>query len=244
MMRLTGRARPAKPRRGGADKVAGMPTALITGASGGLGSAIAAALAPTNTLLLAGRPSKRLHEVAERLSATVVPLDLNDVESFPAAVELDELDVLVHNAGVAYPDRLSESRVEDWRTTFEVNVIGVVALTQQLLPALRKAKGQVVFVNSGAGLNVLAGMASYSASKFALRAYADSLRAEEPTLRVTSVHPGRIATAMQRKLVDFEGGKYDAKHYLRPETVADAIAHIVETPPDGHVHQVVIRHRG
>ena len=70
-------------------------------------------------------------------------------------------------------------------------MIGAVALTQALLPALRRAKGQVIFVNSGAGLNVLAGMASYSASKFALRAFADSLRAEEPALRVTSVHPGR-----------------------------------------------------
>jgi NADP-dependent 3-hydroxy acid dehydrogenase YdfG len=101
----------------------------------------------------------------------------------------------------------------------------------------------VIFVNSGAGLNVLAGAASYSASKFALRAFADSLRLEEPLLRVTSVHPGRIATAMQRQLVEFEGGKYDAKHYLRPETVARAVADIVATPSDGHVHEIVIRHR-
>jgi len=144
---------------------------------------------------------------------------------------------------VAFPDLFVESRIHDWRTTFEVNVIGPVALTHALLPALRRAKGQVIFVNSGAGLNVLAGMASYSASKFALRAFADSLRAEEPTLRVTSVHPGRVATAMQRQLIEFEGGKYDPKHFLRPETVAHAIADIVATPPDGHVHQIVIRQR-
>jgi NADP-dependent 3-hydroxy acid dehydrogenase YdfG len=221
-----------------------MPTALITGAAGGLGSAIAAALAPTHTLLLGGRPSKGLDDVARRLGGSAVSLDLADAAS-PGSivldVVLDELDVLVHNAGVAYPDRLADSRLSDWRTTFAVNVIGVVALTQALLPALRRAKGQVVFVNSGAGLNVLAGMASYSASKFALRAFADSLRAEEPSLRVTSIHPGRIATPMQRKLVEFEGAKYDAKHYLRPETVARAIADIVATPPDGHVHQLVIR---
>jgi NADP-dependent 3-hydroxy acid dehydrogenase YdfG len=220
-----------------------MPTALITGASGGLGSAIAAALAPTHTLLLAGRPSKRLDNIVRRAGGTAVPLDLTDVESLDSDL-VDELDVLVHNAGVAYPDRLAESRVGDWRTTFEVNVIGAVALTQALLPALRRAKGQVILVNSGAGRNVLAGMASYSASKFALRAFADSLRAEEPTLRVTSVYPGRIATVMQRKLVGFEGGKYDPKHFLRPETVARAIADIVATPPDGHVHEIVIRHRG
>jgi NADP-dependent 3-hydroxy acid dehydrogenase YdfG len=112
-----------------------------------------------------------------------------------------------------------------------------------MLPALRRAKGQVIFINSGAGLDVLAGMASYSASKFALRAFADSLRLEEPLLRVTSVHPGRIATEMQRKLVEFEGGKYNPKHYLRPETVARAIADIVGAPPDGHVRSIVIRQR-
>jgi NADP-dependent 3-hydroxy acid dehydrogenase YdfG len=224
-----------------------MPTALITGAGGGLGSAIAAALAPTHTLLLAGRPSKRLDDVARRLGAGTVALDLADTQDIQALVAhsdiVDALDVLVHNAGVAFPDLFVESRIHDWRTTFEVNVIGPVALTHALLPALRRAKGQVIFVNSGAGLNVLAGMASYSASKFALRAFADSLRAEEPTLRVTSVHPGRVATAMQRQLIEFEGGKYDPKHFLRPETVARAIADIVATPPDGHVHQIVIRQR-
>jgi NADP-dependent 3-hydroxy acid dehydrogenase YdfG len=214
-----------------------MPTALITGAGGGLGSAIADALAPTHTLLLAGRPSKRLSEVVERVGGTVLEMDLTDTNTVAAG----ELDVLVHNAGVAFPDRLASSRIHDWRTTFDVNVIGAVALTQAMLPALRRAKGHVIFVNSGAGLDVLAGMASYSASKFALRAFADSLRLEEPSLRVTSVHPGRIATDMQRKLVEFEGGKYDAKHYLRPDTVARAIADIVGTPPDGHVQSIVIR---
>jgi NADP-dependent 3-hydroxy acid dehydrogenase YdfG len=218
------------------------PVALITGATGGLGSAIATALSGTHELLLAGRPSKRLDEMVSRLSATEVPLDLSDVGS-KSPVPVEALDVLVHNAGVAYPDDLADSRIEDWRTTLEVNVLGPVAVTQALLPALRRAKGQVIFINSGAGLNVLPGMASYSASKFALRAYADSLRIEEPKLRVTSVHAGRIDTAMQRKLVEYEGGKYDAAHYLKPDTVARAIVDIVGTPADGHVHQIVLRQR-
>jgi NADP-dependent 3-hydroxy acid dehydrogenase YdfG len=221
-----------------------MPTALITGASGGLGAAIATALAPTHTLLLGGRPSARLDRVAERLGATTWPLDLADTESLAASAEvIDELDVLVHNAGVAFPDRLADSSIDDWRETFDVNVIGAVALTQALLRALRRAEGQVIFINSGAGLNALPGMASYSASKFALRAFADALRAEEPALRVTSVHPGRVATEMQRQLREFEGGDYDKSAYLRPETVADSVAKVVSTPPDGHVHQVIIRHR-
>ncbi|MDT5222007.1 MAG: hypothetical protein QOF15_4112, partial [Mycobacterium sp.] len=78
-----------------------MPTALITGASGGIGAAIATALAPTHTLLLAGRPSARLDGVAERLGATTFPLDLTDTDSIESSCEvIDELDVLVHNAGV------------------------------------------------------------------------------------------------------------------------------------------------
>jgi NADP-dependent 3-hydroxy acid dehydrogenase YdfG len=219
-----------------------MPTALITGASGGLGAAIATALAPTHTLFLGGRPSERLDELAERLGATTWPLDLEDVESIAAAVEpLVELDVLIHNAGAAYPAKLADSTVDEWRRTFEVSVVGAVALTQALLPVLRASRAQVVFVNSGAGLKAMPGMASYSASKFAARAFADSLREEEPSLRVTSVHPGRIDTTMQQRLVEFEGGDYNPAAYLRPETVAKVIADVVLAPRDAHIHEVIVR---
>lgn len=222
-----------------------MPTAMITGASRGLGAAIAAALAPTHTLLLAGRPSAELDAVAARLDATTWPLDLTDPDSIPAAVEpIDELDVLIHNAGVAYPGRVAESTVDEWSATMAVNVIGAVALTLALLPALRAADGQVVFVNSGSGINASPGLASYSASKFALRAFANSLRADEPGLRVTTVFPGRIDTDMQRGLVDYEGGDYDPARFLAPETVARVVADAVATPPDGDIHEVVIRPRG
>ena len=219
-----------------------MPTALITGAGGGIGSAIATALAPTHTLLLAGRPSDRLDAVAERLGATTFPLDLTDTEEIEVSCEIvDELDLLVHNAGVSIPGRVAESSVEDWRATFDVNVFGAVALTLTLLPALRSARGQVVFVNSGSGRTASPTMASYSASKFALRAFADSLRESEPQLRVTSIFPGRTDTDMQRELVAFEGGEYQPAIFLRPETVAAAVANAVTTPRDGHLHDVVLR---
>ncbi|OJZ69071.1 short chain dehydrogenase [Mycobacterium paraffinicum] len=222
-----------------------MPTALITGAGGGLGAAIATALAPTHTLLLAGRPSDRLDAVAERLDATTFPLDLTDPSEIEATCEIvDELDVLVHNAGVFFPGHVAESNVDEWRATFAVNVLGPVELTLVLLPALRRARGQVVFINSGAGRNVSPGMASYSASKFALRAFADSLRADEPQLRVTTVYPGRTDTDMQRELAAFEGDPYDPAKLLKPETVAATVANVVATPPDGHVHEVVLRPAG
>ncbi|KUH85612.1 MULTISPECIES: SDR family oxidoreductase [unclassified Mycobacterium] len=222
-----------------------MPTAMITGASRGLGAAIATALAPTHTLFLAGRPSAALDAVAGQFGATTWPIDLADVSGIEAVVEpIVELDVLVHNAGTAFPARVAESTVDEWRATMEVNVIGAVALTLALLPALRASRGQVVFVNSGGGINASPGLASYSASKAALRSFADSLRNDEPSLRVTSVHPGRIATEMQEGLVAYEGGSYDPSRFLSPQSVARVVADAVNSPPDAHVHQVIVRPRG
>jgi len=221
-----------------------MPTAMITGASGGLGSALAAALAPTHTLFLAGRPSARLDEVATRFGATTWPVDLADTDDIPAVVEpIVELDVLIHNAGVAFPGRVAESTVDEWRKTMEVNVVGAVALTLSLLPALRAANGHVVFINSGAGINASPGLASYTASKFALRGFADSLRNDEPSLRVTSIHPGRIDTVMQEGLFAYEGRDYDPSQSLSPETVAKVVADAVNAPPDADIREVIVRPR-
>lgn len=217
---------------------------MITGAAGGLGAALAEALAPTHTLLLAGRPSPRLDALAQKLGATTWPLDLAEPDSMTVAVEpIVELDVLVHNAGVAYPGRVSETSVDEWRATMAVNVIGAVALTLELLPALRSSGGQVVFINSGSGINASPGLASYSASKFALRAFADSLRSDEPSLRVTSVHPGRIATAMQQDLIAYEGRDYHPEQFLSPETVAQVTADAINAPRDAHIHEVIVRPR-
>jgi len=221
-----------------------MPTAMITGAGGGLGSALADALAPTHTLFLAGRPSTRLDEVATRFGAPTWPIDLPDVDSIPAVVEpIVELDVLIHNAGVAFPGRVAESTVDEWRKTMEVNIIGAVALTLALLPALRAVGGHVVFINSGAGINASPGLASYTASKFALRGLAESLRNDEPSLRVTSIHPGRIATVMQEGLVAYEGREYDPSRFLSPESVAKVTAEAVNAPPDADIHEVIVRPR-
>jgi NADP-dependent 3-hydroxy acid dehydrogenase YdfG len=221
-----------------------MPTAMITGAGRGLGSALAEVLAPTHTLFLAGRPSSRLDEVAARFGATTWPVDLADTDAITAVFEpIVELDVLIHNAGVAYPGRVAESSVDEWRKSMEVNVIGVVALTLALLPALRAAGGHVVFINSGAGINASPGLASYTASKFALRGFADSLRNDEPSLRVTSIHPGRIATEMQEGLIAYEGKDYDPAQFLSPETVAKIVADTINAPRDAQINEVIVRPR-
>ena len=221
-----------------------VPSALITGAAGGLGSALADALAPTHTLFLAGRPSDRLDAVADRHGATTWPVDLADPDALAAVVEpIAELDVLIHNAGVSYPGQVAESTVDQWRATMAVNVIGAVALTLELLPALRAAGGHVVFINSGAGIKASKNLAAYSASKFALRSFADSLRIDEPSLRVTSVHPGRIATAMQEDLVAYEGRAYDPAQFLSARTVAQVTVEAINAPRDAHIHEVIVRPR-
>ncbi|QQZ14155.1 MULTISPECIES: SDR family oxidoreductase [Rhodococcus] len=222
-----------------------MPTALITGASRGLGAAIARELAPTHDLLLGARSPESLTGILDELpGATPWPVELTDYDALAAAcAPIERLDVLVHNAGVADLATVGESTVEQWRHTLEANVIAVAELTRLLLPALRAAGGHVVLINSGAGLRANAGWASYAASKFALRAFGDALRLEEPLLRVTSIHPGRIDTDMQRAIVAGEGDDYRPEKYLQPSTVAKAVRNAVETPGDAHPTEVVLRVR-
>ncbi|RVW07685.1 SDR family oxidoreductase [Prescottella agglutinans] len=218
------------------------PTALITGGSRGLGAAIARELAPSHQLILGGRSAESLEPIAGELAAAPWPVDLTDYAAVAAAVaDIDRLDVLVHNAGVAELGTVAETSVEAWHRTFEANVVAVAELTRLLLPALRAAHGHVVLINSGSGLRANAGWGAYAASKFALRAFGDALRLEEPALRVTSIHPGRIDTDMQREIVRAEGGEYDADQFLTPETVARAVRNAVETPRDAHPTEIVLR---
>lgn len=217
--------------------------ALITGAGRGLGAAVARELAPDHRLLLGARTPAGLESIlAELPGATGWPVELTDYAAVAAATgPIDRLDVLVHNAGIADLGTIAESSVRQWRETLEANLIAVAELTRLLLPALRAAGGHVVLVNSGAGLRANAGWASYAASKFGLRAFGDALRLEEPSLRVTSVHPGRIDTDMQRAIVAGEGRAYEPDQFLRPETVARAIRAAIDTPRDAHPTEIVLR---
>ncbi|WP_225725876.1 MULTISPECIES: SDR family oxidoreductase [unclassified Nocardia] len=219
------------------------PVALITGASRGLGAAIARALAPTHELLLGARSADSLRKILDELpSATGWPVDLTDYPVVAAAAAaIPRLDVLVHNAGIADIGTIAESSVEQWRKTLEANLIAVAELTRLLLPALRSANGHVVLINSGAGLRANPGWASYAASKFGLRAFGDALRLEEPSLRVTSIHPGRIDTDMQREIIAGEGREYRPDEFLRAETVAWTVRNAIDTPRDAHPTEIVLR---
>ena len=157
-------------------------------------------------------------------------------------VKPDDLDAVVHSAGtVAYGAAETQSW-EQWRHVLDLNVIAVAELTRLLLGRLREAHGQVVVLNSGAGLHARPGSAVYAASKFALRAWADALRAEEAgTLRVTSVHPGRVDTDMQRTLQAAEGKEYDTTGVMDVAAVAQAVAFALEAPADACVEMISVR---
>ncbi|WP_440713533.1 SDR family oxidoreductase [Gordonia sp. FQ] len=224
-----------------------MPTALVTGASRGVGAAIARVLADTHELILVGRDGTALDAVAADVgAAAVLRVDLTDHDALARAVApIDELDALVHSAGIASALRpVGDTRASEWRDLMEINVIAAAELTRLLLPGLRARRGHLVFLNSGAGQNVRADWTPYAASKFALRALADGIRAEEPDLRVTSIYPGRIDTDMQRGIVALEGRPYDASQFLSPETVALAVAQTIAAPPDAHPTDLILRPRG
>jgi NADP-dependent 3-hydroxy acid dehydrogenase YdfG len=225
--------------------MASRPLALVTGATRGIGAATARALCETHELLLGGRDTAALVALALELpGAQPWPVDLTDPEALVEAVNgIDELDVLVHSAGTITIASLADSPADVWRQTMELNVIAVVELTRLLLPALRAAKGRVVLVNSGQGLSARADWGAYAASKWALRAYADVLRAEEGEhgVRVTSLFPGRTGTDMQRGVRVAEGGEYEPDNYLDPDTVGAAVAYAVRAPDDAQVLDLALR---
>lgn len=223
------------------------PLALVTGASRGIGAAVARALAPSHRVLLGGRDADALAKVAAELpDAQPWPADLTDPGALRTAVAgIDRLDVLVHSAGVAELGTIAESDAASWRRSYEVNVIAVLELTKLLLPALRAAHGHVVVINSGSGQAAKASWGAYAASKFAARAFADTLRLEEEPngVRVTTVYPGRTATEMQEAVNAYEGIEYDPEAYLRPESIAEAVLAAVSATPDAHPTDVTVRPR-
>ncbi|WP_296607529.1 SDR family oxidoreductase [Nocardioides sp.] len=221
---------------------------LLTGAGSGIGSVLARRLQDRgDDLVLLARSEDRANELRSTYAgATVLVADLAWPESVESLDLPDRLDSVVHAAGVVELGAVGELSVEDWASQLRVNLVAPAALTRVALPALRAARGTVVFVNSGAGLTAHPGWSAYAASKHGLRALADSLRGEETAhgVRVSSVYPGRTATPMQQKVHQQEGKDYDAADWIRADTVADAIVGLLDLPRDATVPELVIRPSG
>lgn len=228
-------------------------SAVITGASSGIGRAITMFLANEGaSLYLIGRDVNKLNQLSESLSKKV------EVKVFKADLSMDEdignlaldllknldsLDILIHSAGYFVMGNFEDLSVDDFDRLFRVNVRAPFLITKKLLPLIKKSKGQVVFINSSAGLQAKAKVSQYAASKHALKAIADSLREEVNAdgIRVISVYPGRTATPMQEEVHRIEGKAYKPELLMQPDDVAQAVLNALKLPRTAEVTDLLIR---
>jgi NADP-dependent 3-hydroxy acid dehydrogenase YdfG len=225
-----------------------MATHLLTGASSGIGAALAHALHDRgDALVLLARHADRAAELTEAFpGATTLVGDLARPETLEASIggSLPErLDSVLHVAGVVDLGPVADLRPDAWHRALTVNLAAPAELTRLALPALRSARGRVVFVNSGAGLAASADWSAYAASKFGLRALADALRSEERSagVRETTVYPGRTATPMQKRVHEQEGAEYDEDAWIRPESVVTAVLTALDLPRDADLTDLRVR---
>lgn len=225
-------------------------TVVLTGAGSGIGEALAVRLAERGTpLILLARNETRAAAVGQRFpAARVLVADLADPGTLNGlGREVDgPVQALVHAAGVVDLGEVAELRLRDLEHQLTVNLTSPAILTREFLPHLRQSRGTLVFVNSSAGLTANAGWSAYAASKFGLRALADAVRAEESGsgVRVTTVFPSRTATPMQERVHEQEERPYDASQWIRPETVAESVLHVLDLPADATVPDITLRPAG
>ena len=230
-------------------------TAVVTGASSGIGAATARALAAQGFhVVCAARRTDRIEDLAAEIGGTAVTCDIKDADSVAALVAaVPVCHVLVNNAGGAVgTDRVEDADLEGWRWMYEVNVLGLVRVTQALLPALRASgDGVIVNVGSTAGRWAYEGGAGYTTAKHAVKVVSETLRLElngEP-IRITEVAPGMVRTD-EFALVRFGGdqARADAVYAgvdqpLLAEDVADAIAWVATRPSHFDIDELVIKPR-
>jgi NADP-dependent 3-hydroxy acid dehydrogenase YdfG len=227
--------------------------AVVTGAGSGIGRALALSLASrVDRLFLVGRRSELLQAVAHeaQLAGADARACSTDLTADTQVHALSDLirgsggaDVLVHSAGILIPGSVRTGSISDMDSQYRTNVRGPILLTQLLLPALIEQRGQVVFVNSSAGLSARAGVVHYSATKHALKAFADGLREEvnPQGVRVLSVYPGRTATPLQESIFAAEGRAYRPDDLLQPEDIAETILAVLLLPRSAEVTDVYLR---
>jgi NADP-dependent 3-hydroxy acid dehydrogenase YdfG len=230
-----------------------MRTAVITGASSGIGAATARALSAEGyRVILGARRLDRLQELAAEIGGEAIALDVTDpasIADFVAAV--DRCDALVNNAGGALGlDPLAEADDEKWLQMYESNVMGTMRMTRTLLPKLiSSGDGHVVGVTSIAAIEPYKGGAGYNAAKHAQRAILRVLRQEllGRPVRVTEVAPGMVETEFS--LVRFEGDEEAAKRVyagmqpLSAEDVAECIRWALAQPSHVNIDEIIIRPR-
>jgi NADP-dependent 3-hydroxy acid dehydrogenase YdfG len=226
-------------------------TALVTGASSGIGAATVRALAAAGfETVAAARRLERCEELAGEVSGRALRLDVTDPASAESLAEqLTDVDVIVHSAGGALGlEPVGAADEELWRTMYETNVLGVMRVTKALLPALeRSGDGHIVVLGSVAGVEVYPGGGGYTAAKHAVNALARTLRLEllGKPIRVTEVAPGLVETEFS--LVRFGGDAeraasvYEGLKPLSGDDIAEVIAFAVTRPPHVNVDYVGVK---
>lgn len=229
-------------------------TVVVTGASSGIGAAIAVCLAEEGAQLhLTGRNQTGLDAIA-RITKKGSPrvltyqADLSTdagLERLTASLNknCDRLDILVHSAGIIVMAPFEAALSEDFDRQYRTNVRAPYILTQTLLPMLRRDHGAVVFINSSAGLTTRANISQYSATKFALKAVADSLRAEVNSdgVRVLSIYPGRTASPQQAEIHRAEGKEYRPELLMQPADIARILVDALKVNTTAEVTDINIR---
>ena len=228
--------------------------AVVTGASSGIGRAIARALAERGaTLCLVGRRSDTLEAVRREMTAAgpspevyVCDLaqarDISELRDRLVSVH-GRVDILVHSAGTISLGTIESAPIADFDQQFQINVRAPYLLTQTLLPLVKAVQGQIVFINSSVGLRTKEQAGAYAASKYALRAIADTLRMEVNAfgVRVLSVYPGNTATAMQDAIQNHTGKRLENQYLLQPDDIASAVIHALLLPRTAEVTDIQIR---
>jgi NADP-dependent 3-hydroxy acid dehydrogenase YdfG len=230
-------------------------TAVVTGASSGIGEATAEALAREGcNVVLAARREDRLNALAAELGegALAAPTDVTDPAACAALVartveRFNSLEILVNNAGLGLYGSVAEGDPEDWRKMFEVNVLGVLYVTRAAVrQMLRQGAGDVVFVSSLAGRRVpRADGTVYAATKHAVNAVAEGLRMDvhEKGIRVINVEPGLVRTEFPESSYPSAEEYYAEKEYppLEAEDVAAAVVYALNQPPRVSVNEILVR---
>jgi NADP-dependent 3-hydroxy acid dehydrogenase YdfG len=218
--------------------------ALVTGASSGIGQAIAAALAAEGA---------QIHAVARSWPKPVESWQLHhadftveaDVRRLAAEVSTEKspVDLLIHCAGALEIGLVTDFSIAHLDTMYQVNVRAPFLLTQLLLPQLAQSKGQIVFINSSAATAANTALAGYSSTKSALKLIADCLRMEinSSGIRVMSVYPGKTASAMQQRAHELSGKPYDAASLMQPQDVAQMVVSALALPATAEMTDLHIR---
>ncbi len=240
-------------------------TALVTGASSGIGAATALALAAEGaSVALAARRRDRLEELAKQIEAEggralVLEVDVTQQAQAREAVErtvgeLGRLDTLVNNAGVMLLGPITEAPVEEWQRMVELNVLGLMYCAHAALPYLLAAAedsprrvADMVNISSVAGRVARNGSGVYNATKFGVGAFSDSLRQEitRRHVRVSLVEPGAVETELaghnRPEVLEGIRKRFGSMERLQSEDIADAIAYVVTRPRHVAVNEILVR---